>query len=94
MTTLLSEVDEQFRDHVVGKLTLYNGSTQCDVLFEGPCSCGAWHSREELPSRCDRMQKQSLWNRIVTDCYQNGITIPADIESAGTDLRRLSVKEF
>ena len=25
----------------------YNGGQKCDV-FEGPCSCGAWHKNKEM----------------------------------------------
>lgn len=27
-----------------------NGGTKCDVL-EGPCACGAWHTKEEMQKR-------------------------------------------
>lgn len=57
------------------QLQMYNGGTQCDVLFEGPCSCGAWHFRKEFISRCNR-GNNNLWQRIVADCRANGIPIP------------------
>lgn len=81
-------VDELFVAHVTKRrLRLLNGGQQCDVLFDGPCACGAWHSRDELPHRIDRPRcSNATWARVVNDCYKSGVKIPADIEEAGTTL--------
>ncbi len=33
-----------------------NGGAKCDVL-EGPCACGAWHTKEEMQKRMTNRQK-------------------------------------
>lgn len=70
-------IEKEFRQHMQRcQLKLYNGGQECDVLFEGPCSCGAWHFREEFMDRCNR-GGANLWPQIVADCIANKITIPA-----------------
>lgn len=35
--------------------TRYNGGQKCD-MDDGPCACGAWHSKDE-----EHVQKMPIW---------------------------------
>lgn len=90
------KIDKKFFEHCRTFLALYNGGSQCDVFYEGPCCCGAWHDRKEFPRRANRAREgysSHSWDQVVTSCYQNGVAIPADIEEAGVD-ESLKNKEF
>lgn len=40
------------------KVKIYNGSHQpCDAM-EGPCSCGAWHSKKEMVRKINLKRKE------------------------------------
>jgi len=84
-----SEDEKKFYKHMQEKgLRLFNGS-ECDVLFEGPCSCGAWHYREDLIRRCNQ-GGNNLWETVIADCKQNGIPVPRslfEVYSAGVKER-------
>lgn len=70
-----TEEEEIFWNHVLGKLDLYNGGQKCDVIFEGPCSCGAWHHRQEFIWRCNRYG-QDIFKEVVEDCKKHGVLVP------------------
>jgi len=82
-------IKQAFRDFVQDKLILRNACTDpCDVLFEGPCCCGAVHSPEELPYRCGL----NVWDVIAKACNKNNIMIPGDVDP--DIVRGLNKKEW
>ena len=81
----MNNTDRLFFDHVKDRLKLHNGSSACDILFEGPCSCGAWHTRDDLARRCG----PATWQQVVADCCANRVQIPDDLYP-----ERLNEKEW
>jgi hypothetical protein len=70
-------IKQVFQDFVHDKLTLHGTySESCDVLFEGPCCCGVWHTPEALPYRCG----PNVWDALEKACSQNSIVIPGDVD--------------
>lgn len=84
------KVDEQFYSFItITGLRLWNGGQLCDVLFEGPCACGAMHDRSELPERINRRGCSNVeggWDVVAVTCNVFDVPIPADIEKAATKL--------
>jgi hypothetical protein len=48
---------------------------ECDIVLDGPCRCGATHTREEFWWRCG----PNVWNVMVKRCKEVGVIIPGDI---------------